>query len=101
MSRDTDEEEVLDLPPDLELEAPFSASEITPTAFVCPDCGGDAVQLDDDIQPPALPSEAWRFPTCRGTRDASKWRWCREIGELTLPSQEGMRVLMERRKVKR
>jgi len=111
--KDTAEDEVLDgddmIPPDHVLEAPFSGDEKTPTVGVCPDCIGEAAQLDDDVQPPALPSEAFKDLRCRGTRNWELWRICMTDrkddpygpGLLTLPSQEGMRVLMDRRRSRR
>lgn len=110
--RDTAPEEILDgddIPADVELEAPFASDEVTPVVRVCPDCIGEALVLDNDVQPPALPSEAFRDRRCRGTRDTKKWRVCMSErrddpygpGLMTLPSQEGMRVLFDRRRVTR
>jgi len=107
--RDTSEEQVIHLPPDHELEAPFAGDELTPVRAICPDCTLTANVLDDDVQPPALPSEAFRDLRCRGTRDPKRWRVCMTDrptdpygpGLMTLPSQEGMRVLFDRRRAAR
>lgn len=74
--------------------------EPTPVRRVCLDCAGDSIVLDDDVQPPATPVEAWAMMTCRGTADTTKWRWCRKLGQMAMPSQ-GLRVSFDRRKVPR
>jgi len=74
--------------------------EPTPVRRVCPDCAAEQTVLDNDVQPPANPVEAWRMMTCRGTADVRKWRWCRRLGEMAMPSQ-GLRVRFDRRKVPR
>ncbi len=75
------------------------ADEPTPVVRVCLDCAGESQVLDDDVQPPATPNEAWSMMTCRGTADTTLWRWCRKLGEMAMPAQ-GLRVSFDRRKVK-
>lgn len=72
----------------------------TPVHRVCLDCAGESKVLDDDVQPPASPVEAWALMTCRGTADTTLWRWCSTQGEMTMPAQ-GLRVSFDRRKVPR
>lgn len=74
--------------------------EVTPVVRVCLDCAGESMVLDNDIQPPAKPSEAWAMLSCRGTADLTLWRWCFRLGEMAMPSQ-GLRVKFDRRKGKR
>ncbi len=89
-----------DLPPDVELEAPFSEQELTPTVRVCPDCTAEQTILDDRIGAPLTPVEAWRLMTCRGTRNRDLWRWCRKFGEVTRP-RAGTVTSFDRRRIPR
>jgi hypothetical protein len=109
LGRDTAPEEVLHIPPDHELEAEFAGDEVTPVVRVCQDCTGESIVLDNDVQPPALASEAFRNRRCRGTADDDIWRLCMSEerddpygpGLMTMPGQEGMRVLFDRRRTTR
>ncbi len=63
----------------------------TPVVRRCQDCAREAIVLDDSVQPPASPNEAWALMSCRGTANQQLWRWCRVLGEMAMPSQ-GIRV---------
>ena len=82
---------------DVELEF---TEEPTPVRRVCPDCTREQTVLDNDVEAPGEPNEAWRMLTCRGTADWRLWRWCRVLGEVTRPAV-GRRLSHERRKVPR
>ena len=81
---------------DITIDAPFD-EEVTKRQRVCPDCANpDAIVLENDVQPPDKPVEAWAMVLCCGTEDPTRWRWCRKLGEVALPSQ-GLRVSYDRR----
>lgn len=69
---------------DIELEIPpdelVEFSEV-PTQLErrCTACGGDFIELPDDLEPPSNHGEAWgeMGGRCRGTRDPNVWSWCR------------------------
>ena len=98
--RDTIEDEVISIPPDAELERPFSDNEITPRARVCPDCGDDQVDAGGGTPLPETREEACAIVRCWGTSDRMGARWCRTKFTATWPS-EGKSVSFDRRKVKR
>ncbi len=82
MGRDTDEEPVLELPPDVELEAEFGDGEITPVSGgsygrpsgTCWKCW----RIEPVVivsPPPASSHEAARLTTCIESRDG-RWAMC-------------------------
>jgi len=98
-----DRTERVDIPPDVELEAPFSDDELTPTAArSCTDCAGVFLPLDNETAPPGSYAEAWRPPViCRGTIDPQIHRWCKVTGTLTMPNRMEVRFFPDRRKGER
>lgn len=98
--RDTDQEEVLELPADVELEAPFSEGEVTPQIRVCPDCGDDQVDAGEGVRLPESYGEACAVLRCWGATDPDGPRWCRTTFAATVP-REGKRTSFDRRKGKR
>ena len=90
----------MDIPADVELEAPFSADEVTPVAArSCTDCGGMFLPLDNEAPPPGSYAEAWRPPViCRGTIGPQIHRWCKVTGTLTMPNRMEARFFPDRRK---
>lgn len=97
--RDTAEEEVLHLPPDVELEAPFDEEPVTPVSPRCPDCGDDQVRSPDALGIPQSYGEACAIVRCWGTGDPDAVRWCRTTFTATWP-KEGKRVSYDKRRRK-
>lgn len=73
-------------PADIEIEVP--ADDLLEEAFPeattqlerrCTSCGGDFIEVANDLEPPRLHREAWgeMGGSCRGTRDPLIWSWCR------------------------
>lgn len=100
MTAPDDKTERVDIPLDVELEAEFSADEVTPVASRgCSDCGGAFLPLDNETPPPGSYAEAWRPPViCRGTIDPQFHRWCKVTGTLTMPNRMEARFFPDRRK---
>lgn len=97
--RDTDEEEVLHLPPDVELEAPFAAEEVTPRVRACPDCGDDQVDAGEGTRLPETAAEASAIVRCWGATDVEGPRWCRLTFTATVP-RDGKRTSFDRRRAR-
>lgn len=100
MTEPDDMTQRLDIPADVELEAPFSEEAVTPVHRICPDCTRDQAVLDNDVMYPEEAVEAWKLITCRGTADWRLWRWCFVHGEVTRP-RDGVRTSFDRRKARR
>jgi len=96
--RDTSEEEVLHLPPDVELEAPFAADEVTPLVRVCPDCGDDQVDAGEGLRLPENYGEACAIVRCWGTTDPEGARWCRTTFTATWPREQKRTSFDKRRR---
>lgn len=93
--RDTAPEEVLDgdalIPRDIDIEAPFSAEEVTPRVLVCPDCGHDQVDTGEHLRLPEDYAEGTVIVRCCGTTDPQGPRWCRTTFTATWP-RKGKRI---------
>ncbi len=99
MTRDTAPEEVLHLPPDVEMEASFSAEELTPRVRVCPDCGFDQVDAGAGLRLPNDIGEAMAIVRCWGSTDPEGPRWCRTSFTATDPGK-GEKRSFDRRKAR-
>lgn len=75
-------------PPPVDIEVDVTADELVEEEFVEPEtkverrclgCGGDFIELPNDLEPPRTHGEAWgeMGGICRGTRDPNAWSWCR------------------------
>ena len=77
-----------DEPPAVDIEIVLPAEDLLEEEFTevktqlerrCTSCGGDFIELADDLEPPRTHGEAWgeMGGICRGTRDPLIWSWCR------------------------